>query len=986
LQPTVNGTEFVFWPLPICQRCRDLVLRTAETGSEATPDQQLDWDADVAELHGSQATVGEVPKEKKKYRLGAYEWSVCFNNQIGVATGAGLEQFQVPKEEDEENAQQMVCDDDQFRGYEGSPTSHLSLCLDQGSDGFAWIFFAQLVLRLRLFFGPDHSHRSWNDSSQALKGARLWAFVLLHLISLLLPFGPWDEGKWQSILWEAAAEWRAYSAAKGIRDPLFQSLLPFILKDLGRADAPTDEVALEIYNNFDKTKEFINRGEKPKIARWWSWMDCVAHQLPSWSSRVLAYAFVGKREGWLKSMENALVMEPLPAGSALTQAVPNPTRTAVAKSNMTVSAVRKATKNSMHLVTLHQVERRNRDRASSIYELNRELRLYHGLTNHEARSLEANAQHCVELVNGKKWMLAYLKTWMLQEDEDVLQRMGYTLEGSIPGVADLDPMHPLVAAEDAMALENGTLVDQQGKYFFRGRACWWGMWPNRVALLNGLPADRERCMKMMGTDFRAFKKVVDLNLGGNFWGKIRRRSCLNYASSQHIFLLGRTRGFQDDNIHPKMFETAKGVSRGHLPSKIVEDGIGAMKHVSDPMMTGEQKWLEPSRARILSRSHHYPEICPDEPPTPEVVRVMRAGQGRELPKNLFEPTRSGPNKPKLDLSSIVGEAQAGHWESCNTTTWPGLAADLEICRVADTPELNMPHSEMQNSWLSVFCHDGLVLRKVGFEPDHDNPEWEGWFKTFGSVDMKGVIALPVVLRGAGAGGPRFIAPKGWESAWDLDWKIILDLKAWEVLPTRKVSPIGYQVRGGPRALAGQREIIDGEVTRLDRYACRKCFWQLPETVLRRSAPFFGITDWKGVKQGDLYGVLRVILEQVLEGTDVLPTLGTRLDIDNLDLDREFCDLPIVAELLGGMSKDEEVAIEAAEDEDAGAAQGGFLDQVSATKQRLARQRYAASYRKHRVEKGLPAEDPSRPFTGIKPTGVPIDYGVHHFFALELFKN
>ena len=110
----------------------------------------------------------------------------------------------------------------------------LSLCIDQGSDGWCpamWLLYA-CSLRLVLFF--DSNHRAWDDLKGAFAAAGCWDVVLLWA-GFHINYGPFDGGAWWRQAQEAARE---YTLTVGASCPLLQSLLARIAAENWPGAAP----------------------------------------------------------------------------------------------------------------------------------------------------------------------------------------------------------------------------------------------------------------------------------------------------------------------------------------------------------------------------------------------------------------------------------------------------------------------------------------------------------------------------------------------------------------------------------------------------------------------------------------------------------------------------------------------------------------------------------------------------------------------------
>lgn len=180
-----------------------------------------EWKRDaLAFLRKSQgADPGETIKTQPRYRTRALEWCVAFDRQLSVLFPKGLSRFQQPE-----------------AASRGDPSGWplLSLCVDQGSDG--WSAAAYLMRRagFNMLLQFDPSHRCWNDSQAALQQAGMWASALVLQATFNLDHGPWKDGKLHSDVVQVAS---LYSRLERPEEcPLLQSLLWHIIRDDGDSD------------------------------------------------------------------------------------------------------------------------------------------------------------------------------------------------------------------------------------------------------------------------------------------------------------------------------------------------------------------------------------------------------------------------------------------------------------------------------------------------------------------------------------------------------------------------------------------------------------------------------------------------------------------------------------------------------------------------------------------------------------------------------
>lgn len=176
---------------------RDASLRAEQAVEDsnivAIAEGREEWYTQAAGFWAAQAGRSELDAKKdgpKRYRSKAKAWVTACDHMLVTMTGVGLKDFAQPEPE-------------QRGDPRGWPV--LTICLDQGSGGWAggmWLQHQAGVNALLLF---DVSHRGWNDACLALRGCGMWSTVLLLQVCMNLDHGPWQDGKWHKELREATS-------------------------------------------------------------------------------------------------------------------------------------------------------------------------------------------------------------------------------------------------------------------------------------------------------------------------------------------------------------------------------------------------------------------------------------------------------------------------------------------------------------------------------------------------------------------------------------------------------------------------------------------------------------------------------------------------------------------------------------------------------------------------------------------------------------
>ena len=146
---------------------------------------------------------------RRRRRKKSWQYLCCLHNQLVQVVPAGLKHFCLAESLEDR----------------GDPLHwpRLSCGPDQGSDGTCAFQFAQRVLHLNCDLTWDVSHGVHNDILNGIEHAGLYSHLLLSLLRLNCPLGPWSEDtRWKEC---QASLNELLSTESHSRCELFQALL-----------------------------------------------------------------------------------------------------------------------------------------------------------------------------------------------------------------------------------------------------------------------------------------------------------------------------------------------------------------------------------------------------------------------------------------------------------------------------------------------------------------------------------------------------------------------------------------------------------------------------------------------------------------------------------------------------------------------------------------------------------------------------------------
>ncbi len=259
------------------QESRAVRIRTQDHKEVATPEEKADWAAAARAF--VEAGGSAQPTPAKLHRLAAHDWLVALDSGMKAATGKGLSAFLPVHAEAPEGSSAAVALELRAQASRGVPL--LSVSCDQGSDGFSAGQYLLYERALHMVLLMDPSHRVWNDCRVALQRTPgLHAALLKSTLVFNLNMGPFESAAWYQQAKEAMQLYVVH--AKGQEDPLWQSLLPHILKDLGAESRVVEPDFLqELWDTLGECGATELKGTKVSLTRWFNWVDAAEAWSPS---------------------------------------------------------------------------------------------------------------------------------------------------------------------------------------------------------------------------------------------------------------------------------------------------------------------------------------------------------------------------------------------------------------------------------------------------------------------------------------------------------------------------------------------------------------------------------------------------------------------------------------------------------------------------------------------------------------------------------
>ena len=257
------------------------------------------------------------------------------------------------------------------------------------------------VLKLAIEPIGDLSHRINNDLRLSLGDVCWWGSVLALMIPWTASYGPFHGAVFFRQVQESAEEHMKTASAQ---DPLFQSLLPAIVRDRGEAEAIHDpRYGARVWDALATSGAVTNKGPYTCATRFFSVRDCAKYWDGLWHTRLLLQTFWALRDGMMDGAAASKTAVLKGLSSFEPQAKPT-AKEQQHKSNK----IRALGKNSLHTSTIILGESGLQRRVRIMLNVGKQMRAYHSEHSSVCNSVadcqkwchDEAAGHCLDHIFG----------------------------------------------------------------------------------------------------------------------------------------------------------------------------------------------------------------------------------------------------------------------------------------------------------------------------------------------------------------------------------------------------------------------------------------------------------------------------------------------------------------------------------------------------------------------------------------------------------
>ena len=366
--------------------------------------------------------------------------------------------------------------------------------------------------------------------------------------------------------------------------------------------------------------------------------------------------------------------------------------------------------------------------------------------------------------------------------------------------------------------------------------------------------------------------------------KLCMRSSFNTPCAQHFL---SCLSFHRFSLVPDEVRHCLQSTFGIGQSKMQEDAfratrMAATRFQDNRKLSATRRWIIPVQQKVASKLYDYTEVD-----YKDIDRCDPAVSKKALPARFFKPLQK---ETKLDLKPLVGHTQKVPWTSFNAQSMSMQYSDIEALRQA---HLTGSWSSLGNTWLSLACPAGQLIRKCGGQ----------WFWSLGCMGMSALIAWPALEHKGPKGKFTYSIKLDGVSYEDLVWFPITDLADYESVHIQWAGPLQQEVaaEAKPREwpAAASRVVAEGlgKPVALVRVAASNAFFDLGPVWLRMLASHYLIEVPTGL---DLCGLLTKLVKHFLgniSDKELLRILGRRVkvpDEESIQVDDEVLEQAVEA--------------------------------------------------------------------------------------------
>lgn len=538
----------------------------------------------------------------------------------------------------------------------------LQIAMDQGSDGMAAMHALRYGFHMNISPHFDSSHGAHKDYDAAISAVGLRQFMILFLISVNLPHGPWrNDERWHQL---RAAMRDHYAASSAGECVLFQQLAGRMWHELGAAGHqwPSERPREEEVWAFLQDREFgAKKDRRIDMCRFLASLSSARKALGTWSVDLFERTFLALEHDYLQGRRFAkLLVKAAPEGEPDQDAAMS---TNPVKAGIDDRALRSCAQNAVAISVVFLSDYDNFKTLQVIVQLSRPLEVWHSWQDKLLRSAKESMTYLVSMATGGFYghVVDILK---VLASERFLVEVGFEYKDK----QDV-PMNDLVFEQDERA-------DLAGQYalslvFARQRRCLhlFAGWPHGMAAIleEGFADSTVECFMRDLEIYKGIESMTD------------RPKKLQKIFSRHTFQCTDNKQFiagleaEGGKATPKLMDFVRRRCTGIVSTQLIEDQFKAQK--TDGIVRGSKGFRKPEvsfarvlRSKVCESRHSYSIVD---------YEVSANSIGDRLGRKCFEVQDS---ELSMNLSGIASTSPSPTWWSPAASNVNVPVADLFLLR------------------------------------------------------------------------------------------------------------------------------------------------------------------------------------------------------------------------------------------------------------------------------------------------------------------
>lgn len=584
----------------------------------------------------------------------------CVEHQVRAATcREGLVFFAFPSDDSPEEAKREFAD---WRLY-----PHLSVSIDQGSDGVAAAHALMYGMSVNMSLWCDPSHGVHRDIGLMLRGCQIYRLWLLLMIAMNVQHGPFEEDMRYQQMQECLEQvWRRFTPADC---PLWEEKADEIAEEL-LGNEPVEE-AYRSRVAWDRARDaglLQKKGYRVNLNRFMGSIAGARELLQRWSSLSFAVSYVCLELDMLGSrqfLEKALLQDP--GGDLLNDRT---TSTDPKIASAPDKMLRSCCQNSMAITAIVLDDRKNKQITLQVTKVSEPSLRWHSEQNVENRDVHRSREWVFSQVANRKFMDHVNATLGVLASETALAECGFRLRSN--GL-DADTLDMHIALDDEAACLFGRLAMTLAA--LRMRRCLWmiSSWPSGFVSMLGSADQASATLRLLREDFLAFEGLRRIPDPSSSMRAMMARSVFNLVAVKQVVTGCAELGWV---MHPDLRRVVEPRFQVLVGTQVCEDALNYQKNHG--VLRGTRRFRRPQRSYcailekpLLDGQHRFESMVPDIPMPSKTCALQT---------EVFKPTVKGQS---MAFNTIEGTTASPAWWSPSATNISIPAADLPVLRTCE---------------------------------------------------------------------------------------------------------------------------------------------------------------------------------------------------------------------------------------------------------------------------------------------------------------